>query len=73
MIVKTVSSTIALFYSLHAGYFFMPLMSFANFFSKLTFSKNSFRNTIRVPINLGPDQDKRSVDPDLGPNCLQLL
>ena len=33
-------------------------------FSKSTFSKNSFRNTIRV---------SNSLDPDLGPNCLQRL
>ena len=37
-------------------------------FSKLTFAKKkSFRNTIRVSINLDPDQ------PDLGPNHLQRL
>ena len=28
------------------------------FFSKLTFSKNSFRNTIRVSNSLDPDQDQ---------------
>ena len=41
--------------SLHAGYFFMLLMyllSFVMFFP----SKYSFRNTIRVPNGLGPDQ-----------------
>ena len=43
------------------------------FFSKFTFSKNSFRNTIIVSNNLDPDQDRRSVGPDLGPNCLQSL
>ena len=43
------------------------------FFSKSTFSKNSFRNTIRVSNGLDPDQDRRSVGPDLGPNCLQRL
>ena len=42
-------------------------------FSKLTFSKNSFRNTIRVANGLDPDQDRQSVGPDLGPNCLQKL
>ena len=30
-------------------------------------------NTIRVSNGLGPDQDRRSVGPDLGPNCLQKL
>ena len=43
------------------------------FFSKLTLSKNSFRNTIRVSISLDPDQDRHFVGPDLGPNCLQRL
>ena len=42
-------------------------------FSKLTFSKNSFRNTIRVSNGLESDQDSHSVGPDLGPNCLQFL
>ena len=42
-------------------------------FLKLTFSKNSFRNTIRVSNGLDPDQDRRSAGPDLGPNCLQKL
>ena len=43
------------------------------FFSKLTFSKASFRNTIRVSNSLDPDQDQHIVGPDLGPNCLQRL
>ena len=43
------------------------------FFSKLTFSKTSFRNTIRVSNSSDPDQDRHSVGPDLGPNCLQRL
>ena len=38
-------------------------------FSKCTFSKNSFRNTISESNCLDPDQDS----PDLGPNCLQRL
>ena len=42
-------------------------------FSKLTFSKKSFRNTIIVSNCLDPDQDQHSVDPDLGPNCLKML
>ena len=40
-------------------------------FVKFAFSKNSFRNTIRVSNGLDPDQDRHSVGPDLGPNCLQ--
>ena len=51
----------------------MLLLSSADFFSKLTFSKNSFRNTIRVSNGLDPDKDRRAVGPDLGPNCLQRL
>ena len=44
-----------------------------DFFSKLTFSKNYFRNTIRVSNSLNPDQARHFVGPDLGPNCLQRL
>ena len=51
----------------------MLLMSSADFFSKLTVSKNSFRNTIRVSNGLDPDQNRHSVGPDLGLNCLQRL
>ena len=40
---------------------------------KINFSKNSFRYTIRVLNSLDPDQDRHSVGPDLGPNCLQRL
>ena len=43
------------------------------FFSKLTFLKNSFRNTIRVANSLDPDQARHFVGPELGPNCLQRL
>ena len=42
-------------------------------FSKLTFSKNTFRNTTRVSNGFEPDQDQRYVGPDLDPNCLQRL
>ena len=41
------------------------------FFEKLTFSKNSFRNTISVSNMLDTDQSRHFVGPDLGPNCLQ--
>ena len=43
------------------------------YFSKLIFSQNSIRNTIRVSNGLDPDQDRHTVSPDLGPNCLQKL
>ena len=43
------------------------------FFSKSSFSKNSFRNAIRVANSLDPDQARHLVGPDLGPNCLQKL
>ena len=39
-------------------------------FSKSTFMKNYFRNTIRVSNSLEPDQARHFVGPDLGPNCL---
>ena len=51
----------------------MLLLSSADFFSILTFSKNSFRHTIRVSNGSDPDQDRHIVGPDLGPNCLQRL
>ena len=40
-------------------------------FSKSTFTKNSFRNTIWVSNRLDPDQVRHFVGHDLGPNCLQ--
>ena len=43
----------------------------ADFFSKSTFSKNSFRNTTSVTNSLDPDQARHAVGPDLGTNCLQ--
>ena len=42
------------------------------FFKKLTFSKKSFRNIIRVSNSLDPDQAWRFVRLELGPNCLHL-
>ena len=41
------------------------------FFSESTFSKKSFRNTIRVSNSLDTDQAQHFVWPDLGPNCLE--
>ena len=64
---KDVMDTVQL--TLHDGYF----LSSAVFFSKLTFSKNSFRNTIRVSNSLDPDQALTFAGPDLGSNCLQRL
>ena len=51
----------------------MLKLSSADFFSKLTFSKNSFRNTIRVSNSFDPGQARHFVRPDLGLNCLQGL
>ena len=58
--------------SLHVGNF---LKNFAVcwFFSKLTFSKKSFRNTIRVSNSLDPVQAWQNVRPGLGKNSLQRL
>ena len=42
-------------------------------FSKLTFSKNYFRNIIRMLNSLDPDQARHIVGPDLGPICLPWL
>ena len=48
---------------------------FVVFFKINFFINNSktFSNTIRVINGLDPDQDRRYVGPDLGPNCLQIL
>ena len=43
------------------------------FKKKSTFSKNSFRNTIRVSNSLNLYQARRFVGPEMGPNCLQML
>ena len=51
----------------------MLLLLSADFFLNLFFSKNSFRNTIRVSNCLNPDQDLHSVGLDMGSNCLQRL
>ena len=51
----------------------MHVLSSADFFQKSTFSKIYFRNTIRVSNSLDPDQTRRFVGPNLGPNCLQML
>ena len=58
--------------SLPTGKFFM-LFCCLLIFSKLTLSKNSFRNFFRVSNSLDPDQTRPNVGPDLGLNCLQRL
>ena len=51
----------------------LTLFFVAFLFSKLTFSKNSLRNNIRVSNRLDPDQAQHFCGPDLGPSCLQRL
>ena len=55
------------------GNFSFFLSSAVVFFSKLTFSKNAFKNNTRVSNGLNPDQTRHFDRPDLGPNCLQRL
>ena len=58
--------------SLPPGKFLSLFCRLLIFFSKSTFSKKkSFMNTIRVSNSVDPDQARRFVGPDLGPNCLQ--
>ena len=57
---------------MHAGYFFMGLLSSADFF-KINFLKKFFQEHHQVSNILDPDQDQHCVVPDLGPNCLQRL
>ena len=61
--------------TLHAGNFacFFRLFCRLLKFFKMIFLKNSFRNTTRMSNSLDPDQARRFVGPDLGPNCLQRL
>ena len=42
-------------------------------FSKSPFSKNSFRNTFRVPNCLDPDQARQDDGPGMDPNLLKRL
>ena len=55
------------------GSFSCFILSSVDFFSKSTFSKKSFRNTIKVSNSLDPDQARSFVRLDLGRNCLQRL
>ena len=52
---------------------FFPLFCRLLNLFKVNFSKNYFRNMIRVSNSLDPDLASHSVQPDLGPNCLQRL
>ena len=49
----------------------MPFCRLLIFFQIQLFSKFYYRNIIRVSNSLYPDQARRFVGPDLGPNCLQ--
>ena len=49
---------------------FACLISPADFW---LFSKNEFRNTIRVSNSLDPDQARHNIGPDLGPNYFTRL
>ena len=40
-------------------------------FSKSTFSKKNFKNTIRVSNSLDPDHARPFFGPDLAPNCCE--
>ena len=51
----------------------MPFLSSDVFFSEFTFSKDFFRNTIRVINSLDPGPVLRFVGSNLGPNCLPRL
>ena len=53
--------------SLPTGLFVIIFLSIADFLKKSTFSKNSFRNNIRVSNSLDTDQAGHFVRPDLGP------
>ena len=55
------------------GIFSIFLSSAYHEVSKLTFSKKSFRNSIRVSNSLDPDQARPNVGPDLGTNCMKSL
>ena len=50
----------------------MLLLSSADFFFKITFSK-ILLGTLSVSNSLDPVKNRHSVGPDLGPNCLQRL
>ena len=49
----------------------MLLFSSAYYIQKLIFTKNYFRNIIRVSNSLDTDQDRHSVGPDPVANCFK--
>ena len=51
---------------------FSGFLASADFSSKLSYTKNSFRNTISVK-QFGSRSGGTFFGPDLGPNCLQML
>ena len=54
------------------GNFLMLFWSPADFFFQNYFSKNSFRNSIRVQYSVDPDQEGYSVNPDLDPQTTKV-
>ena len=52
---------------------FVCLFCFVFVFSGGGGGGKSFSNTIKLSNGLDPDQYRRSVGPDLGPNCLRRL
>ena len=51
----------------------MLLLLFADCFSKLTFSKSSFREHLQIVKRFGSKSGSTFYHPDLDPNCLQRL
>ena len=49
------------------------IFGFNSFACLVIFHAFVFRSTIRVSNSLDPDQDQRSVGPDLASNCLQII
>ena len=49
----------------------MIFLSSADFFFKTNLFEKLFQGYNYLANSLDPDQDRRSVGPDLGPNCLQ--
>ena len=69
-----ISKSLHVIYSLHAEYSLRLLLIICcGILIKINFFKNSYRNTIRVSNGLYPDQNRRSVGTELGPNYLQML
>ena len=52
-------------------FFFFFFLTSVDFYFNFIKKNTSFRNTIRVSNSLDPDQSRRFVGPDLGPNGLQ--